>query len=103
MPARINRVNVNERSKERIKTALLLNRLQDHGLATVDTRTGILPAKSRMLTSQIKAVEVLLDRVMPRLQRTTVEGGENPLQQENRLSLDDKTMAAVMAAFDKKF
>lgn len=70
MPARVNRIQLNEKHREAIRTSQLLNRLQSYALNEVDPQSG---KPIEMKSTQVKAIEVLLDRVLPKMQ--SVEGG----------------------------
>lgn len=70
MPARVNRIQLNEKHREAIRTSQLLNRLQAYALSEVDPQSG---KPIEMKSTQVKAIEVLLDRVLPKMQ--SVEGG----------------------------
>lgn len=59
--------------RTKISNSKILNRLIAHAEGDVD-----------MSSTQIQAALGLLDRVMPKLSSTTIEGGENPLQMEHR-------------------
>ena len=70
MAARVNRIHLNEKHREAIRTSQLLNRLQAYALNEVDPQSG---KPIEMKSTQVKAIEVLLDRVLPKMQ--SVEGG----------------------------
>lgn len=70
MPARVNRIQLNEKHREAIRTSQLLNRLQSYALNEIDPQSG---KPIEMKSTQVKAIEVLLDRVLPKMQ--SVEGG----------------------------
>lgn len=70
MAARTNRVQLNEKHREAIKVSQLVNRLQAYALNEDDPRSG---KPVEMKSTQVKAIEVLLDRVLPKMQ--SVEGG----------------------------
>lgn len=70
MAARINRVQLNDKHRESIRVSQLLNRLQAYALNEDDPRSG---KPIEMKSTQVKAIEVLLDRVLPKMQ--SVEGG----------------------------
>ena len=70
MAARVNRIQLNEKHREAIRTSQLLNRLQSYALNEVDPQSG---KPVEMKPTQVKAIEVLLDRVLPKMQ--SVEGG----------------------------
>jgi hypothetical protein len=56
MPARIRKLRHDEETRQRIKIAQLVNRLQDHAF-------GKIPLEA----SQIKSIEILLRKVLPDL------------------------------------
>src|SRR6266446_3327745 len=60
MAARARKLDLSEDWKAKISASMLMNRLADHG-------TG----KVRLANTQVKAIEVVLDRLTPRL--STVE------------------------------
>lgn len=62
--------------RTKIANSKILNRLIAHAEGEID-----------MTSTQVQAATTLLDRVMPKLQSTTIEGGENPLVQTNRIEL----------------
>lgn len=70
MAARVNRIQLNEKHREAIRTSQLLNRLQAYALNEADPQSG---KPIEMKSTQVKAIEVLLDRVLPKMQ--SVEGG----------------------------
>ena len=70
MPARVNRVQLNEKHRESIRISQLLNRLHAYALSEDDPRSG---KPVEMKPAQVKAIEVLLDRVLPKMQ--SIEGG----------------------------
>lgn len=54
--------------RTKIANSQILNRLINHAEGKVD-----------MTSTQVQAALGLLDRVMPKLAQTTIEGGENPI------------------------
>jgi hypothetical protein len=54
--------------RTKISNSKILNRLIAHAEGEVD-----------MTSTQVQAALGLLDRVMPKLAQTTIEGGENPI------------------------
>jgi len=59
-----------EEARQKIKTTQLINRLQDHGLGTIE-----------MSSTQVKAVEILLRKSVPDLATVTHQGpDEGPVQ-----------------------
>lgn len=56
-----------EEAREKIRTTQLINRLQDHGLGKV-----------KMLSTQVRAIEILLSKRVPDLARVEIgnTGGE---------------------------
>jgi hypothetical protein len=54
--------------RTKIANSQILNRLINHAEGKVD-----------MTSTQVQAALGLLDRVMPKLAQTTIEGGDNPL------------------------
>lgn len=63
MPARKRKVRLDENWRERIRTSMLLNRLQDHAFGEIE-----------LTQSQIKAVEILLRKTAPDLAATQISG-----------------------------
>lgn len=55
--------------RTKIANSKILNRLIAHAEGEID-----------MTSTQVQAATTLLDRVMPKLAQTTIEGGETPLQ-----------------------
>lgn len=85
MAARINKFH-DAKTREKIRTSQLLNRLQAHVFNELDGKTK---KPVEMKSTQIKAAEILLRKVMPDLQ--SVEGSMNvTVRQEDALrALDD--------------
>lgn len=52
------------KTREKIQTSMLINRLSDHALGKVD-----------LSPTQVRAIEVLLKKSLPDLQAVTVDGG----------------------------
>ncbi len=81
MAARRRHTLHSEHVRLKIKTAQLVNRLQDHAEGKVE-----------MTSSQLKAAEVLLKKTLPDLSAMTVSGDEDrPLINEIRLNLVRKS------------
>lgn len=55
-----------EEAREKIKTTQLINRLQDHGLGTVE-----------LSTTQVQAINILLKKRVPDLSSMTVQGDDD--------------------------
>ncbi len=85
MAARINKQH-DAKTRDKIRTSQLLNRLQMHVFEEKDGKSG---KPVEMKSTQIKAAEILLRKVMPDLQ--SVEGNFNvAVTHEQALkSLDD--------------
>lgn len=64
--------------RTKIANSQILNRLIGHALGEVE-----------MTTTQVTAAISLLDRVMPKLAQTTIEGGENALTVNVRIGGDE--------------
>ncbi len=86
-----------KRFQDMINTQAIIRRLEKHSLAlevvstkmtkaTKRSEIGQLKRDARMLATQIRAAEILLDRTVPRLSSTTLEGGDpdKPLRTEAR-------------------
>ena len=69
MAARLNR-EINEKHRESIRTTQLLKRLQMYALNEEDPQNG---KPVELSATQVRAVEILLDRVLPKMQ--SIEGG----------------------------
>jgi uncharacterized protein YjiS (DUF1127 family) len=63
MAARTRKVKLGDNWRERIRTSMLLNRLQDHAFGDVE-----------LTQSQIKAIEILLRKTAPDLAATQISG-----------------------------
>jgi uncharacterized protein YjiS (DUF1127 family) len=63
MAARTRKVKLDDNWRERIRTSMLLNRLQDHAFGEVE-----------LTQSQIKAIEILLRKTAPDLAATQISG-----------------------------
>ncbi len=63
-----NKASHDYKTREKIRTTQLVNRLTDHALG-----------KIQLSTSQVRSIEVLLKKTLPDLQQTTIEGGDTPL------------------------
>ena len=63
MPARTRRIKLTERWKNKIRTTVILKRLQEH----VDGQLELKP-------TQVKAAEILLKKTVPDLAKTEVSG-----------------------------
>lgn len=69
MAARLNR-EINEKHRESIRTTQLLKRLQMYALNEKDPQND---KPVELSATQVRAVEILLDRVLPKMQ--SIEGG----------------------------
>ena len=69
MAARIN-AEINQKHRDSIRTTQLIKRLQMHALGEPDPQSG---ETVKLAASQIRAIEILLNRTMPTLQ--SIEGG----------------------------
>jgi len=76
MAARIRRISVDENTRAKIQTGLLINRLTDHALGEIELQS-----------TQIKAIEILLNKTLPSLSSTTIDGNLNLTAHED--ALDD--------------
>ncbi len=65
MAKRTNKPNHDDKTRKKIKTSQLVNRLQNHVL-TSDKDKDI--SSKTMTVSQIRAAEILLNKTMPNLQ-----------------------------------
>lgn len=94
MAARTRRIKHDEKTKAKIKTSQLVNRIQNYGLANL---TDADFARKAMQPAQVKAVLGLLAKVMPDLQRTQLEGGDadKPLRVARELSDDELAQLAA--------
>ena len=66
---RVGPIQMGAEHRNKIVNSRILNRLIAHAEGEAD-----------MSSTQIQAAVALLDRVMPKLSSTTLEGGENPLE-----------------------
>jgi hypothetical protein len=66
MAARKRKVTLSESWKDGIRVSMIMGRLYDHALG-----------ENEMTPSQIKAAQVVLSKLVPDLNRTTLEGDEN--------------------------
>jgi uncharacterized protein (DUF305 family) len=64
--------------RTKIANSKILNRLIAHAEGEID-----------MTSTQVQAATTLLDRVMPKLATTTIEGGETPFEMIVRIGGDD--------------
>ena len=72
MAARSSKVTLHEKWREKIRASMLINHLRNHVLGRLE-----------MSTTQIRAAEILLSRVMPTLQATDITASDadgQPLQ-----------------------
>lgn len=83
MAARIN-AEINQKHREAIQTTQLVKRLQMYALGEPDPQSG---KPVELKGTQVKAIEVLLDRVMPKLQ--SVEGAMDLSIVKHEQALDD--------------
>lgn len=69
MAARINKVKLTEAWREKIRTSMLINRLQNHVLGRIE-----------MSATQLRAAEVLLKKCLPDMQGVVHSGDpDNPI------------------------
>lgn len=69
MAARTNKVKLTESWREKIRTSMLINRLQNHIIGRIE-----------MSATQLRAAEILLRKNLPDLQAVTHSGDpENPI------------------------
>lgn len=72
MPARTRKISLTDSWKAKIRASMLLNRLQDHAIGKVD-----------MKSTQVKAADIVLRKMVPDLARTEMVGdGGGPLTVE---------------------
>lgn len=92
MAARKRRIKHDEKTKEKIRTTQLINRLQNYALADA-TKPGF--SQKAMQPAQVKAVLGLLAKTLPDLQRTQLEGGaaDKPIRVAREMSDDE--LAAI--------
>jgi hypothetical protein len=70
MAARTVKINHDERTRTKIKTSQLLNRLNDHVFS-----------EAKVSNTQLKAIEILLRKTLPDLSAVTMSGSDGgPLQ-----------------------
>lgn len=70
MAARIRKIRHDEETRARIKTSQLINRLTNHAVGKV-----------KLTSTQVRAIEVLLDRSLPKLTAVELSGaGGGPVQ-----------------------
>jgi hypothetical protein len=82
MAARKRKVTLTETWKDGIRVSLLMGRLYDHALGDAE-----------MSQTQIKAAQVVLGKLLPDLNKTTLEGDEdNPLH--HAITLEVKGVSA---------
>lgn len=93
------RLALNDKCKEKIKTGMLIKRLQDYAVADVTTQN--FPAKV-MMPAQVKAALGLLAKVMPDLQRTQLEGGDADKPVRVAREMSDDELAQLAASASKK-
>lgn len=69
MPARVNKIRHDDETRAKIQAAQIINRLMGcvNGEVTLDAQ-------------QVSAAKTLLNKVLPDLSSTTLEGGEKPIQ-----------------------
>ena len=86
MAARKRRVKLDDAWRQKIRTSMLINRLQDHAFANLqDPKVN---RKKGMSRTQVQAIEILLRKVAPDLVRTTLEGDkENPLSVDSSITI----------------
>jgi hypothetical protein len=71
MPARIHRIRHDDNTRAKIKAAQLINRLTDHAMGKIE-----------LSASQVRSIEILLKKILPDLQATTIStDGEGVLAQ----------------------
>lgn len=76
MAARKNRVTLSDTWKERIKTGVIMERVQAHLMGEIE-----------LSSTQMSAAKLLLGKLIPDLNRTTVEGDpDKPLQ--NKITIE---------------
>lgn len=79
MAARINKVVLSEAWREKIRTSMLVNRLQNHAAGRIE-----------MSATQIRAAEILLRKRLPDLSATELSGpGGGPIEVATPLSTDE--------------
>lgn len=83
MAARKNKVTLDEKWREKIRTSMLINRLHNHVVG-----------KLEMSQTQIRACEILLKKVAPDLSATELSG-DMSLSHESSLELLKKGRAVV--------
>lgn len=72
------RVGLSENTRERIKTSMLVNRLEDHILGKVE-----------LSQSQVRGIEILLKKTLPDLQSTTLATDpDNPLDLKSKIVVE---------------
>ncbi len=69
MAARVNKVKHDDKTREKIRTSQLLNRLHAYALSEDDPQSG---KPVELSSTQVKAIEVLLKKSLPDLQ--SIEG-----------------------------
>lgn len=70
MAARVNKVQHDDRTREKIRTSQLLNRLHAYALSENDPQSG---KPVELSSTQVKAIEVLLRKALPDLQSISGE------------------------------
>lgn len=79
MAARINKVVLSEAWREKIRTSMLVNRLQNHAAGRIE-----------MTQTQIRAAEILLRKRLPDLSATELSGpGGGPIEVATPLSTEE--------------
>ncbi len=76
MPARVNKIRHDDETRAKIQAAQIINRFQD-----------CLNGKIVLDPQQVSVGKALLNKVLPDLSSTTLEGGENPLAFVHRVAL----------------
>lgn len=78
MPARLRKMHQDD-VRAKIQTSQLINRLEKHALGEVD-----------LSPTQVRAIEVLMKKVLPDLQAMQLSGDEeNPVEVVTRIELID--------------
>lgn len=76
MAARSRKLSIDDRTKLRIRTSQLINRLQDHVFGEVE-----------LVSTQVTAALALLKKTLPDLTSTELKGDDNhPLQHHVKIS-----------------
>ena len=86
MAARTSKVEVTDTWRDKIKASMLLNRLRDHG-----------DGKIKLTATQVKAIEVILDRITPKLSAV-----EQTVTDARDSMSEDQLVAQLSALFASK-